>query len=131
MAKAKVAHEENLDAPKFTRGKALVVPSLSIAKMARGDSLFVEFVTAPVTKMQTTSKGETKKDPETGEPLTITTAQVIDKETGAIGDLVLSYMVMKGLSTVGDPDELVGRSFELVKGEKKGRTIMWEVYELV
>lgn len=114
----------------FKRGRALVVPSLSIAKMEEGDSLFVKFETVPVTKNQTTAKGEVKLDPESGEPLTITTAQVIDLQTGALGDLVLSYMVCKGLAMVGDAGDLVGRKFELVKGKKKNRTTMWEVYEI-
>lgn len=121
------AEEREIKPQEFKRGKALVVPSLSIKTMEKGDSLYVKFVSEPVTKKQTTTRGETKKDPETSEDLTITTAQVIDLSTGAIGDLVLSYMVCKGLAPLG---EISGKSFELVKGAKNGRTIMWEVYEL-
>lgn len=127
MAKAK-AQTQDTEPAQFQRGAALVVPSLSIADMSEGDSLFVEFVSEPRTKAQTTSKGEPKLDPETGEALTITTAQVVDLTTGAIGDLVLGYMVCKGLAGQG---ELHGKRFEFVKGKKKGRTVMWEVYSLV
>ena len=129
MAKANIKSDDAAQPSthNFKRGKALVVPSLSVAEMEKGDSLFVKFVTEPITKPQTTSKGEQKIDDE-GNPLTITTAQVIDLKTGALGNLVLSYMVCQGIATLGS---IAGKSFELVKGAKKGRTIMWEVYELL
>jgi len=134
MAKDEVKQPERIvqKAPgKFKRGKALVLPSLSIAKMETGESLFVRFDTQPVTKPQTilsgADKGKPKKDPDTGEDLTITTAQVCDLTTGAIGEMVLTYMMCKGLAPLGD---LTGKKFEFVKGKKKNRTNEWEVYEL-
>lgn len=111
----------------FKRGKALVVPTLSIKDMQKGQSLFIRFVSEPVTKQQTGKGGAPKLDPDTQEPLTITTAQVIDLTTGAIGELVLSFMVCKGLAPLG---AITGRGFELVKGGKSGRTTLWEVYTL-
>lgn len=131
MAKAKAVktgeQPSMVDGGQFKRARAVVVPTLSIASMEEGDSLFVEFQAEPVTKVVTNTKGEAKKDPDTGEDLKITTAQVVDLTTGAIGELVLAYMVCKGLATCG---ELTGKRFELVKGKKKGRTVLWEVYEL-
>lgn len=122
---------QNEPVSEFKRGKALVVPTLSIAEMKEGESIFIKFAGEPVTKTQTISsgadKGQPKRDPETGEELKITSAHVIDLTTGAIGDLVLGFMVCKALSQY---PELTGRSFEFVKGKKKNKTVMWEVYEL-
>ena len=109
------------------RKRALVVPSLSVKDMVSGDCLYVKFASEPQTRAQLDSKKNPKIDPETGEPLNITSAQVIDLKTGALGELVLGYMICKALVTF---DSVVGMSFELVKGKKKGRTNEWEVYEI-
>ena len=114
----------------FVRRRALVLPTLSIKGLGIGDSINVRFDSAPVTKMQTGKGGAPKLDPDTQEPLTITTAQVTNVDNGAIGEIVLPFMVMKGLSQVGAPEQLVGKVFEFVKGAKVNRTTLWEVWEL-
>ncbi len=128
MAKKQTQNEtQNLAEGQFRRGKALVVPTLSIKSMKPGDSLFVEFAAEPVTKKQLNKKGEPLLDAETGAELTITTGQVIDLTTGALGELVLGFMICKALAPLGS---ITGRRFEFVKGEKAGRATLWSVYEL-
>jgi hypothetical protein len=128
MAKKSVSNETvSLETGQFKRGKALVVPTLSVKQMKTGDSLFVEFTEEPVTKKQLNKKGEPLIDMETGAELTITSAQVIDLTTGALGELVLGFIICKALAPRG---ALVGKRFEFIKGEKSGRTNLWSVYDL-
>jgi len=115
---------------KYKRTRALVLPTLSIKGLGVGDSIYVRFDSAPVTKVQTGKGGAPKLDPDTQEPLTITTAQVTNIDNGAIGEIVLPFMVLKGLAQVGAPEQLVGKKFEFVKGAKVNRTTLWEVWEL-
>jgi hypothetical protein len=116
--------------PQFARKRALVLPTLSIKGLGIGESIFVRFDTAPFTKVQLAKDGTPKLDPDTQQPLSITTAQVTNIENGALGEIVLPFMVMKGLAQVGTPETLVGKRFEFVKGAKVNRTTLWEVWEL-
>ena len=116
---------------KFKRGRALALPTLSTKSMKEGDSLNVELVSVPVTKEQKDKSGKPKVDPDTGEVLTITTVQARDLKRGVTGELVLGFVVVKSLAEFyPNPEDLKGKRFEFLKGEKKNRTIMWEVYEL-
>ena len=114
----------------YKRTRALVLPTLSIKGLGVGDSIYVRFDSAPVTKVQTGKGGAPKLDPDTQDPLTITTAQVTNIDNGAIGEIVLPFMVMKGLAQVGAPEQLISKRFEFVKGAKVNRTTLWEVWEL-
>lgn len=115
----------------FKRGRALALPTLSVKNMKEGESIFVRLLEAPVTKIQQDKKGVSKIDPDTGEILSITICKVLDLQRDVSGELVLGFIVVKALAEkFPDPAKMVGKSFEFVKGEKKNRTVMWEVYEL-
>ena len=115
----------------FKRGAAIALPTLSTKSMKEGDSIFVEIVQPPVTKEQKGKGGQAKVDPDTGEILTITTCQARDLKRNVTGELVLGFVVAKSLAEkFPNPADMVGKQFEFLKGEKKNRTILWEVYEL-
>ena len=115
----------------FKRGRALALPTLSTKNMKEGDSLFVRIVSEPVTKAQTDRKGTPLIDVTTGDTLTITTCQAHDLVRDVTGEIVLGYVVVRSLATkFPNAADMLGKSFEFLKGEKKNRTIMWEVYEI-
>lgn len=129
---AKLVHHPADPSPKeYKRGRAIALPTLSTKQMKEGDSIFVEIVSAPVTKEQKDKNGKAKIDPETGEIMTITTCQARDLKRNVIGQIVLGFVVVKSLAEFyPDPEDLVGKKFEFLKGEKRNRTILWNVYEL-
>jgi hypothetical protein len=104
--------------PQFTRKQALALPSYSIKKVKVGQSLFLKMESEIHLKMAKNDDGT-----EHELPLILVT----DLITGETGEMVLPFVVNKALS-VASP--LTGRSFELIKGEKKGRTDEWSVYEI-
>lgn len=110
----------------FKRGEVLVLPSITLAKMKTGESRFFESKGDIKTVEDVDPKTEKPKiDPETEKPMMINTLHVIDLETGEEGEIVLGFMVVKALKNV---ESLAGTKFEMVKGEKKGRTFLWTVY---
>lgn len=124
-----VQKNENTPVPTFTRTKAITAQSLSVAKMVAGDSIFVRIEDVIQTKPDLDKKGNQKLDPDTEEPINLHIARVTNLMTGELCELVLGHIVMQSL--VDYPDaSYVGKKFEMLKGEKKGRTIMWTVYEL-
>lgn len=115
----------------FKRGKALALPTLSTKSMKEGDSIRVEIVAPPVTKLQLGKGNQPKLDPDTGEPLQITICQARDLDRGVTGEIVLGFVVAKSLAEFyPKPEDMVGKKFEFLKGEKRNRTVLWEVYEL-
>jgi hypothetical protein len=92
-----------------------------------GQSVFIKIIAALVTKEQIDPK--TNKVIMDGDvPKTITTARVVDIDTGVSGEMVCPYMLVKGLESF--KGDYVGECFEMVKGQKKGRTNEWFVYRI-
>ena len=124
----KITEIQKMDAPSFKRAKAITVPSLSIAKMAEGDSVYVRIESEIINKEDIDQKTKKVKiDTETGEAQVLHIARVINLLTGELCDMVLGFVAYRALYEYGD---YVGKSFEFLKGEKKGRTNMWSVFEL-
>ena len=115
---------------KSTRKAALVLPSLSIKNMIPGDALFIKVMALIVTKEQTDDDGKPKT--ENGKPLLLHTVHVTNLQTGELCDMVLPFIVHKALLNAENDsvNSYLGKSFELVKGEKKNRTNEWQVYEI-
>jgi hypothetical protein len=71
---------------------------------------------------------------DNGEQKTISFVQVTDLITGERGEMVLPFMIHKALDNMdvqhGVAGSYVGKSFELIKGAKKGRTNEWTTYEI-
>lgn len=121
--------------PKKTRkrAQAVVLPSFSIKKVKEGDSLFlrVDWPTY-ITKVQTGKDGKPEIDKDTGEEKVLHLIAVTDIDTGEQGEMVLPYLVRKGLDAVfAVSGDLTGKEFEFVKGAKKNRTDEWTVYPLI
>jgi hypothetical protein len=121
---------ENATQPEFKRAKAITAQSLSVAKMVAGDSIFVRMEEKILTKPDRDKKGNQKLDPDTEEPINLHIARVTNLHTGELCELVLGHIVMRSLADNYPDDTYVGKKFEMLKGEKKGRTNMWTVYEL-
>ncbi|MHB8387507.1 MAG: hypothetical protein ACYDAO_09340 [Thermoplasmataceae archaeon] len=109
------------------RLEELVVPTFSIKNVLEGQSVFIKILQKLETKPQLDPKtGIVLMDGDT--PKTITVARVIDIDTGLSGEMVCPFMLVKGLENFrGD---YVGECFEMVKGQKKGRTNEWFVYRI-
>lgn len=115
--------EETTNAPGgFKRGKALLLPTISIKNMKAGDTLFVECLGDFTVKPDTDDQGEPRM--ENGKPVELHLLPIIDLSTGNEGEIVVPFMMRKGLPESG----LKGQKFEMIKGEKKNRTQMWTVY---
>ncbi len=116
---------------KFTRTAALVVPSLSIKNMKEGDSLFVKAASEITKKAATEDDGSPKletKGANKGEQAYLYLLRCVDLQTGELGEMVLPFLVHKALNEQG---ELVGRSFEFVKGKATtGKATLWTVFEI-
>lgn len=126
MAKPEIVkNAETAEKKAHKRGKALVLPSYSLKKIAEGDSIFIRIDSEMVVKAQMGKDGKQEMDGD--QPKTITVMKVTDLDSGEQGEMVCPYMVHKALTEAG---EYVGKSFEMVKGAKKGRTNEWATYEL-
>ena len=112
----------------FKRKKSILLPTLSLKKMKEGDSRFFKAMGAIVTEKDVDQKsGNVRIDSDTKEEMTISSLHVIDLETGEEGTIVIGFLIKKALDAVKD---IKGFKFEMVKGAKVNRTILWTVYEV-
>jgi len=117
------------DAPAFIRKGAVTVPSLSVAKMVEGDSVYVRFESPIFDKADVDQKSKKQKiDPDSGEAVFLHIVRCTNLLTGELCELVLGHIVYRALHEY--EGGYVGKCFELLKGEKKGRTNMWSVFEI-
>jgi hypothetical protein len=119
---------------KYTKGKALVLPSISLKKFKPGDELpFIPLSVVRV-KPELDKEGAQVVDKD-GNDSVLHILPITDLRTGEEGEIVAPYMMRKGLDEFNNaddtPDSYVGQPFAAVKGEKKNRTDMWAVYPIV
>lgn len=130
MAKVQTAANTQPKAT-FKRTAAVSVASISLAKMEQGDSFFFQPIAPIYDKADTDKKGVQKVDPDTNEPQFLHILRVIDLTTGVIGEIVLGHIINKDLNAIkndeGEP-AYIGQKYEMLKGEKKGRTNMWSLF---
>ncbi len=113
--------------PARKRVEELVVPTFSIKSIEEGQSIFIKIIAPLTTKEQIDAKtGKPMMDGDV--PKTITTTRVVDIDTGISGEMVCPFMLVKGLESF--KGDYVGQCFEMVKGQKKGRTNEWFVYRI-
>lgn len=119
-------------AAQFEDATPLVLPTLSLKGLKENDALYVEFTSPMKTENQTDDKGETKLDPDTKKPLTITTANVVNLIDGTEATLVIPFIMEKGLTTFEKDNNtsIVANKFKLVKGRKVNRTNLWGVWAM-
>lgn len=115
----------------FTRKAAVTVPSLSVAKMIEGDSLFVRMEGEIFDKPDLDKNGKQKIDPDTDQPIFLHIARVTNLVTGELCEIVLGHIVVRAMRDYQEMNgSYIGKKFEMMKGAKKGRTNMWSVFEL-
>lgn len=118
--------EQKMKTSTFIRKQALILATISLAKMEEGSSRFFEAKGEIVTEEQRDPKTNVVKMEDDGKtPLMISTLHVVDLESGEEGEIVIGFLVVKALEKL---DNTEGVKFEMVKGVKKGRTVLWTVY---
>lgn len=122
-------------APAYTRKTALTVPTLSTRGLKAGDSIFVQIVADFEKKVETNRDGTTKlKDDGSASELNI--ARVINLRTAEELQLVVPAIPYRAFVEFAGGEvninNLVGKSFELCRGESlgTGKANLWSVYEL-
>lgn len=112
----------------FKRGEAVTVPTLSIKAIKEGDSLFIKIMGEMKSKEMTKADGSPDTD-ENGKVKILNSVLVTDLNTGELGEMVLPFMVKQAFDDMlKEGKEVIGSSFELLKGKKKNRTNEWTVY---
>lgn len=130
MAKANTAAQSATPA-QFKRKGAVTVPSLSVANMVEGDSLFIRIEGEIFDKPDLDKNGKQKVDADTDQPIFLHIARVTNMVTGELAEIVFGHIVVRALNDYKEAHgTYVGKSFEMLKGAKKGRTIMWSVFEI-
>ena len=130
MAKAQTATKTETQTT-FKRTAAVSVASISLAKMEQGDSFFFQPISAIYDKADTDKKGVQKIDPDSNEPQFLHILRVVDLTTGEIGEIVLGHIINKDLRAIVNDDgepAYIAQKYEMLKGEKKGRTNMWSLF---
>lgn len=111
----------------FSRSKAVLLPVISLKEVQEGDSRFFNMMDElEIIEDADPKTGEPKRDKD-GDIIKIGQCKVTDLETGEIGVIIVGFMIQKAFNAM---DSIKGKNFELLRGEKKGRTVMWTVYEL-
>ena len=112
----------------FKRGEAVTVPTLSIKALKEGDSLFIKVMKFNAPKEMTKTDGTPDTD-ENGKVKILHSALVTNLETKELGELVMPFMVKQAFDDMAkEGKDVIGQSFELLKGKKKNRTNEWTVY---
>ena len=123
---AKVANKGEVavfDAAKYQIKQRLVVPTISIAEMNQGDSLYIR-AESDIIKTKT-------ENPKPGESDELHVLQVTNLETGEFGQIVLPHVMLRGFVQASQDEPLKGRLFAAQKGEKRGRTNLWNLVEMM
>ncbi|MHB1222396.1 MAG: hypothetical protein ACYC0J_10410, partial [Gammaproteobacteria bacterium] len=111
---------------KRTRKAAILLPTYSLKSIAEGDSIFIRIDSEIEEKPNMEDDGKQKMD--NGKPMFLYIVRVTDLDSGQVGEMVLPYLILKALKSV--QGGFKGKSFEFIKGAKKGRTNEWTSYEL-
>lgn len=117
---------------KRERKAALVLPPYSLKSVKTGDSLFIRVLSEITNKPDIDQKTGVQKIDKQGKPAELHLVDVTDLDTGAVGQMVLPFIIHKAfLEYIKVNDAFVGAEFELVKGKaESNKATLWEVYEL-
>lgn len=130
MSETKTAQAETRAAAStgFKRKAALVVPTISMKNMKKGDSLIFRAEAEIVTKADIDPITREQKKNKQGEPAEIHILRITDHATGELGEIVLGVIAANALQECGS---IVGRVFEMIKGDSESnKATKWQVFEL-
>lgn len=132
MAQKKTAATDKQPAAFVPKIKAAIsVPSISLKDLPEGESFYFKALQSIEDKPDMDKQGKQKIDPDNGAPQFLHILRVVDLTTGQLGEIVLGHIVNKDLRNIeANGDSYIDRCYMITKGEKKGRTVMWTVFEI-